>query len=115
MAIPKSKSGTSTTAWSIAGVLVTIALIAFFFWPRSRIELDEHGYDLTTALYRVCNQRSNEGLAKVEALMTQAEGNPVLSNSSRDALSSIIASAKAGRWEEALVSCRQSMEDQVSR
>ena len=107
---PKSKR----KAWLIGlSVTVAIAGIVTFYWPRSPVELSDHGYDLTTALYRACNQRSVEGLSKIEQLMAESE--PGLSDRSRDSLASIIAQAKSGDWKNASIACRQSLEDQVQR
>lgn len=55
--------------WIIAvGLAITVA-VAVVFWQRKPLELDERGYDVATALYRVCNPRNVDGLEKIEKLL----------------------------------------------
>ena len=81
-----------------------------YFWP-SKIELNEHEYEIAIALYRVCNQKSEEGLAKIEELIAQDKGEDEYEKDS--SLMPIIAWARSGDWEIALVSCREILDDQV--
>ncbi len=90
-----------------------LAFVLFFIWPRSSVELSDHGYELATALYRVCNQQSVEGLAKIEQMVAEAESD--LSKQSSSVFDSIIAHAKSGRWSDASIECRKALEDQVQR
>ena len=48
----------------LAGCILTFACVVW--WLQPRVELTEHTYELTLALYRVCNQRSVDGLVQIE-------------------------------------------------
>ncbi len=116
MSKQRSSPGSSKQYGAIAsGFAVTVVVIAAFFWPHTPVELNDHGYDLTTALYRVCNQQSVDGLAKVEQLMAENDADSPLNSASRGTLDSIIAQAKLGRWKQASIDCRQALDDQVQR
>lgn len=95
--------------------LLVVGFAAVMFWPRHPVELDEHGYKIATALYRVCNQQSVEGLKKIEELLLADKESPKDLSESESALVAIIETAKKGQWENAEASCRQAMEDQVRR
>ncbi|TWU15251.1 hypothetical protein [Allorhodopirellula heiligendammensis] len=94
-------------------VLVAIAMLSlWWFWPQ-KVTLSPSEYDIAMALYRVCNQSSNEGLAQVEALL-------VADKAAHDAgdespLAPIIATAKAGDWQTAAKACRRVLDDQIVR
>lgn len=97
-------------------VLIMIGLLAIaavgWFWPQP-VKLDAFQYDLAMALYRVCNQHSDEGLAKVETLIADAAA--AEPNREPSPLLPIIATARTGNWNEACQACRDMLEDQVDR
>ncbi|MFG0262963.1 MAG: hypothetical protein ACF788_11280 [Novipirellula sp. JB048] len=100
--------------WAIG--LILVAALALAWWgPRSRVELDEVGYDVTIALYRVCNQRSAAGLIQIEQQMQKLELDSGPQSASSQAIRHIIATAKAGQWQQAAKRCRRALEDQVHR
>lgn len=109
----RSRSETHSKPWlAMAAVLAVVVLVAVWLWPRSSVELSDRGYDVTLALYRVCNQRSEEGLAKIEEqLALMASG--VDDSTSHRAIAEIIAQAKSGQWRQASVACRKALDDQV--
>ncbi len=109
MGHPVNSSGPATRRWT--WVLTVAALMGIAGWwamSRPRIELSERGYDVTIALYRICNGRDADGLAKVERLMTEGEG-----GQSDQEIFEIISLAKSGEWKVAQSMCRQLLEDQV--
>ncbi len=112
MARPNQSVKSIRKTWLLVAA-IAICLLAFLSWPRSTVELSDHGYDLTNALYRACNQQSIEGISKIEQLIGESE--PELSAQSHAVLTSIISQAKSGRWKEATVECRQALDDQVQR
>lgn len=110
----KAPSRTPSAALIALAVMV-LGGAALWWWSRPPVELNEDGYALTVALYRVCNQRSEEGLVQVEAQLlklTPAQG-PV--DDSYRVVAATISKAKAGDWEQAARDCRQALEDQVKR
>lgn len=99
---------------AIAVAAVTVAGMAWWL-TRPPVQLNEHQYATSIALYRVCNQRSDTGLDQIEALLKSsgaASDNP---SSSHRALQAIIADARQGRWQRAAVNCRRLLDDQVQR
>lgn len=102
------------TRWflGIAGIAVVLTAAAWFL-SDSRVELSEQDYDVTIALYRVCNQQSLVGLEKIEAVLTANGRDPSEQSESAKSIHRIIDQAKAGDWKEAKIACRQLLEDQV--
>lgn len=95
---------------------IVLAIVTAAWWmSHTPVKLDEHGYDVTIALYRVCNQRSSEGLQKIEEQIRELEASQATLGESHQAIMSMIATAKAGDWKNAAIACRQALEDQVKR
>ncbi|QDU17329.1 hypothetical protein CA11_51700 [Gimesia maris] len=72
-------------------------------------------YEISKALYSVCNQKSTERLETVEELIqTSLEKNEI---TEREAgwLNAIVTSANEGSWETATQEARRLMEDQTGR
>ncbi|MEZ6089921.1 MAG: hypothetical protein R3C05_18220 [Pirellulaceae bacterium] len=108
--------------WQIAGLIVMLCVGAYLLVPRQRVRLDPFGYDVTMALYRVCNQRSAEGIQAIERKLMEEtappDGQPSASldqNATNPAIQQIIEMAKANQWTEATRRCRELLEDQVQR
>lgn len=100
--------------WPVMVAAMAIVMTAWWLWPRTPAELSEQGYDVTLALYRVCNQRSVEGLAQIEQeLASMSASNPSLDSSQR-LIADIVGQAKAGQWQAATIACRQALDDQVA-
>lgn len=85
-------------------------IVLWFLWPQ-KAALSESEYDVAIALYRVCNQSSEAGLAKIEILM--AEHNAANSSGEDSPLSPIIITAKAGKWQAAAKACRIVLDEQI--
>ena len=98
-------------------VVCCIAMIAFVscWLLYSRVKLDERGYDLTLALYRVCNQRSIEGLERIESELVAPANTSADAEQSWFVVASVVEKAKRGQWADAERDCRQLLEDQVTR
>lgn len=85
---------------------------------RPAVQLDQASYEVTLALYRVCNQRNTDGLDQVEELLansqhTDTEPLRTVSSESHDAIQRVIDLAKTGEWDRATRECRMLMDDQV--
>ncbi|TWU17365.1 hypothetical protein Pla52o_51690 [Novipirellula galeiformis] len=116
MARNVEKSNVDSKPWVVGFILVvSLGLAGLWWWSHSRVELDEMGYDVTIALYRVCNQRSDDGLQQIENQIRKLETEQAFSSAANQAIMSIIATAKAGQWQKAARACRQALEDQVQR
>ena len=78
-------------------------------------EVSPKTYELSKALYSVCNQKSTERLVKVQALIQSSLEQEEITSREADWLNGIIKQAQAGEWDEALRESRQIMEDQAGR
>lgn len=100
------------------GAVIVVALLAsgIGWWLSQKpVVLNEREYDITIALYRVCNQRSIEGLTQIENHLNEALSTQHATNPSHIALMAMVEQAKAGQWREAAIACRQALDDQVKR
>ena len=106
----------SSSRWGLITLGIgVILLVSFYFWPASKVTLDEGGYHTTLALYRICNQQDAEALAKLNESLNAPSSPLLLSHESQTVIASIRALAESGRWEEAERACRQAMDQQVKR
>lgn len=116
MATNNSSSTKHRSVWIKWSCLVGLLLVlAFYFYPREKAELNAQGYDAAVALYRICNQKDEASLQKVAGQITQWKTDEKISASTHTTLQRVIDSANAGDWRKAGRDCRQLMEDQVRR
>tara|TARA_R110002111_G_C6007511_1_gene374225 strand:- start:366 stop:635 length:270 start_codon:yes stop_codon:yes gene_type:complete len=78
-------------------------------------EVSPRTYEISKALYSVCNQKSQERLEIVTKLIQSSLENKEISASEADWLNGIIAQAREGDWQSASKEVRQMMEDQIDR
>lgn len=100
---------------AIACCLVATLVAIGIYWSQRKIELDDRGYDITLALYRICNQKSDVGLAQIATMLDEQNSVILLSDGSRSALTQIVNKAKMGDWAEAQSLTRRVLDDQVKR
>jgi hypothetical protein len=115
MPIVNAPPESSSRWWMITLGMCVILLACFYFWPASKVTLDDGGYQTTLALYRICNQQDAEALAKLDESLNDPSSPLRLSDESRTVIASIRALAESGRWDEAEIACRQAMDEQVKR
>ncbi|OYP29412.1 hypothetical protein [Rhodopirellula sp. MGV] len=108
MSAPSRKGRNVLLAFAVA---VTVGIIAYMLFPENSVTLSKPGFDITLALFRTCNQNSDVGLVKVEALVMQMQDQ--LHEEERQAIGSIISSARAGEWQAAQIDCRRLLDSQV--
>ena len=113
MAVNGSEPKSSTLRWLLSATLLIAVVVAGAIWFNQQpVSLNENEYAITLALYRVCNQRSAQGLADVQELWSSSK--PANQGTvSRRKIDSIIADAKAQRWKAASRACRQVLEEQI--
>ena len=110
---PQYRSSGKVVFWLVP---ILVLVIAVGFWlTRSTVELSQDHYATAIALYRVCNQRSTEGLQQIETMMQSVQPAPDPSDPSVEAIRSIMAQAKVDRWEAAAKECRSLLDDQIQR
>lgn len=99
----------------IAAAMAAVLLIGYQFWPASKVTLDDDGYQVTMALYRICNQGDAEALAKLDETIASSESLQNLSPDSQALIARVRSLADSRDWDDAVKLCRQAMEDQVRR
>ncbi len=96
-------------------VVIGLAVVAMgFFFNRGYGKVSPRTYECATALYGACLAKSEERIAKVEALFDEPDTEEIPSTE-RVWLERIIEQAKRGEWKKASAAARRMMEDQVER
>ncbi len=72
-------------------------------------------YEITKALYSVCNLKRQDDLDKVTDVISQAVSRSELSKSESEWLMSIVEQAKSGEWSAAAEEARSILKDQVNQ
>ncbi|WP_339734277.1 hypothetical protein [uncultured Gimesia sp.] len=78
-------------------------------------EVSPQTYEISKALYSVCNQKSEERLVVVQELIEGSLENKEISENEADWLNGIIKQAQEGNWKSAMQESRRLMEDQADR
>ncbi|WP_298861605.1 hypothetical protein [uncultured Gimesia sp.] len=78
-------------------------------------EVSPKTYEISKALYSVCNLKSEERLQVVKALIQSSLEKKEINKNEADMLNEIVAQAQANEWEEAMLESRNLMEDQIGR
>ncbi len=95
-----------------------VALLVLMLLPLNGCgypEVSPKTYELSKALYSVCNQKSEERLQTVQKLIQSSLEQKEINDSEADWLNGIIAQAQEGNWATATQEVRQMMEDQIDR
>lgn len=109
------RSGVASVQWIILGAVCIVVALAGWWFSQSPTKLTKDHYATTLALYRVCNQRSEEGLDQVEALLNMSSSSADDSDPALAAIQSIVADAREDRWQQAAKACRKLLDSQVQR
>lgn len=78
-------------------------------------EVSPKTYEISKALFSVCNQKNEERLQVVKKLIESSLENEEISESEAEMLNEIVAQANENQWETAMVEARNLMEDQIDR
>lgn len=99
--------------WKLQMVLVVMTFLSLVGCGYPAVS--PKTYEISKALYSVCNQKSQERLEVVQELIQSSLENKEISENEADWLNGIIAQAQEGHWEAATKETRQLMEDQIDR
>ncbi|MCS7469744.1 hypothetical protein NZK35_24090 [Stieleria sp. ICT_E10.1] len=111
---PSNRNQASTRYRNLGLALAVIACAAsLWYFSRSPVRLDADGYDLTIALYRVCNQRDADALKEIESRLNEMAGGPSQDDHQHEALQDVVQEARQGNWRDAMITCRTLLEEQV--
>ncbi len=78
-------------------------------------EVSPKTYEISKALFSVCNQKSEERLQVVKKLIESSLENEEISESEAEMLNEIVSQASENQWETAMAESRNLMEDQIDR
>lgn len=78
-------------------------------------EVSPKTYEISKALYSVCNQKSVERLESITKLIQSSLESNEITESEANWLNEIVTQAHEGEWESATLEARQLMEDQIGR
>lgn len=78
-------------------------------------EVSPKTYEISKALYSVCNQKSEQRLEVVQKLIQSSLEQNEINASEAQWLNGIIAQAQEGNWGSAMQESRRMMEDQADR
>lgn len=103
-------SGAKPWIW-ISLIVFLLAVASIWLMRPSPVVMDEDGYQVAMALYKVCNQRNEAGLDQIEERLSDMEPE----SQQVAALELVLSDARSGEWESALEDCRKLLDDQVDR
>lgn len=89
--------------------VLTMCCVGGCGYPR----VSSRSYEITKALYSVCNQQNNDKLSTVAELISKSLEEGEISADEGRWLTAVIQQARAGAWEAATLETRQILEDQV--
>ena len=89
-----------------------VAMVSWYLWPR-KIELTDDSYQIGIALYRACNQRDEQGLEKIQAMLDELRNHNRPGELAIRHLQGIVDEAKSGDWRSAMIHARSALEDQA--
>lgn len=95
------------------GTLLLIGLVAVFGCGYG--EVSPTAYELAKSLYNISNRKLNDKLDDVEELIETAEEEKQISDKEARWLKAVLRDAEKAKWEKAMKSARQIMEDQITR
>jgi hypothetical protein len=106
----RSKWLNGTGGWQLP---VTACLI--FCLGCGYPEVSPKTYEISKALYAVCNLKQKDDLDKVTDVISEAVSESEVSEDESEWLLAIVEKAGSGEWEEAAEDARSILEDQVDR
>lgn len=94
--------------------LMAMVTVGWYVWPR-KVELSSDTYEIAVALYRVCNQRDEQGLHLVHQKLTELSATANPDDADIAHLQGIINEAESGDWASATKQTRMALEDQTRK
>lgn len=94
--------------------MVTLLMLTLLFFGCSQYgQVSPKAYQISSALYSVCNRKDPSGLDKLQELIGDAVASDELSSSEERWLMEIVESGRSGDWESAAQDARTMMEEQI--
>ena len=93
--------------------LVLLVVSFFVIGCNQYGEVSPKAYQISSALYSVCNRKDESRLGSVEQLIADAATAEELSSSEHDWLLAIVEAGRGGNWDSAAKDARRMMEEQI--
>jgi hypothetical protein len=98
---------------SLAVLFICLVVGYLVLGNRGYGEVSDRAYEISTALYSVCNRQDAAQLAGIESLLDSVQSKANVSPAEAEILHEILRTAQAGDWKSATSESRALMEDQV--
>lgn len=92
---------------------VFVLVTTFFFCGCGYPKVSSETYEISKALYSVCNRQNEAQLANIESAIETASESGEISPREVKWLKEIVDSARSGEWQRATAEARKIMVDQV--
>ncbi len=93
--------------------LLSLPLLTFLSGCGSYPTMSPPAVEMARALYTVCNQKREPALNLAAEKISSLRSDNSITEAELKYLNNIIDIASQGKWETAMLECRQMMEDQV--
>ena len=111
---PRPIHSTAGHAHSSITPVLLLLITPFLFVGCSKYgEVSPRTYEISSALYSVCNRKDTTRLDKVQELIESSVSSGDISASEQQWLTEIVESGRSGDWESAAQEARTIMEEQV--
>jgi hypothetical protein len=91
-----------------SAILVVALILGWWAWPTREVKLSREGYELSKALYSVCNLRDSQRLMNFESKLQEYS----LAPDEMSRVQSILDLAKVEQWDAASSRARALLESQ---
>ena len=101
--------------WGLGALVVVVLLCCCVQGCQQYGTVSPKAYEVATALYSTCNRKDDSRLTTVEQLITQSAEAGELTADEQLWFREMIATAREGDWETAMINARTMMNEQVER
>ena len=103
----------STTILVLLCLVIVLLIGALLLWlNRGYGPVSDRAYEISSALYSVCNRHDESRIEKLEMLIEENLAAEEISETESDWLTDILQAAKAGKWKTAMRQARRLMQAQ---
>ena len=101
--------------WSAGGLAVLVIASCFVQGCQQYGTVSPKAYEVATAMYSICNRQDESRLETVERLITESVDAGDITTGEQAWFDEMIAIARDGDWETAMMNARTMMNEQVER
>ncbi|MEQ9409126.1 MAG: hypothetical protein RIK87_15430 [Fuerstiella sp.] len=94
--------------------LLLVAIMLGFQGCQQYGSVSPKAYEVSTALYSVCNRQDQSRISVLETVIAEAYAAEQLTEAENRWLLNILEAAKAGRWQDGMTDARTMLAEQVT-